>query len=146
MRRSLPIIGGLVPSSMRPVSPKPSSSLPSTPQREELPLDQVAAAVFVYRILIWLLPIPFGGVAFTRWREEVPLTRSLEGHEWAQFSSQPMRLKSLSGEDGAAHRSPSPFRGGVDESHSPPVSLTRHGMLAVAQHFSLEEGDLSCRN
>ena len=31
--------------------------------------DQVAAAVFVYRILTWLLPIPFGGFAFTRWRD-----------------------------------------------------------------------------
>lgn len=33
--------------------------------------DQIAAAVFVYRILTWLLPIPFGGFAFTRWRDEV---------------------------------------------------------------------------
>jgi len=33
--------------------------------------DQVAAAVFVFRILTWLLPIPFGGIAFTRWRDKV---------------------------------------------------------------------------
>lgn len=33
--------------------------------------DQVAAAVFVYRILTWLLPIPFGGFAFNRWRDQV---------------------------------------------------------------------------
>ena len=33
--------------------------------------DEIAAAVFVYRILTWLLPIPFGGIAFTRWRDEV---------------------------------------------------------------------------
>jgi uncharacterized membrane protein YbhN (UPF0104 family) len=33
--------------------------------------DQVAAAVFVYRILTWLTPIPFGGLAFTRWRNEM---------------------------------------------------------------------------
>lgn len=34
--------------------------------------DEIAAAVFVYRILTWLLPIPFGGIAFTRWRASVP--------------------------------------------------------------------------
>ena len=42
--------------------------------------DQIAAAVFVFRILTWLLPIPLGGIAFSRWRswvkenppEEVP--------------------------------------------------------------------------
>ena len=33
--------------------------------------DEVAAAVFVFRILTWLLPIPFGGFAFTRWRDKV---------------------------------------------------------------------------
>ena len=33
--------------------------------------DQVAAAVFVYRALIWLAPVPFGGIAFTRWRDQV---------------------------------------------------------------------------
>jgi uncharacterized membrane protein YbhN (UPF0104 family) len=33
--------------------------------------DQIAAAVFVYRLLTWLLPIPFGGIAFTRWRDGV---------------------------------------------------------------------------
>lgn len=30
--------------------------------------DQIAAAVFVFRILTWLVPIPLGGVAFSRWR------------------------------------------------------------------------------
>ena len=30
--------------------------------------DQIAAAVFVFRILTWLLPIPLGGIAFSRWR------------------------------------------------------------------------------
>ena len=33
--------------------------------------DQIAAAVFTYRILTWLLPIPFGGFAFNRWRDDV---------------------------------------------------------------------------
>ena len=33
--------------------------------------DQVAAAVFVYRILTWLAPIPFGGLAFNAWRQQV---------------------------------------------------------------------------
>ncbi len=33
--------------------------------------DQIAAAVFVYRILVWLTPIPFGGLAFTRWRDQM---------------------------------------------------------------------------
>ena len=33
--------------------------------------DQVAAAVFVYRILTWLAPIPFGGLAFNAWRRQV---------------------------------------------------------------------------
>jgi uncharacterized membrane protein YbhN (UPF0104 family) len=40
--------------------------------------DQVAAAVFVYRILTWLTPIPFGGLAFTRWRDEVRATGKTE--------------------------------------------------------------------
>ena len=30
--------------------------------------DQVAAAVFVFRLLTWLLPIPIGGIVFSRWR------------------------------------------------------------------------------
>ena len=30
--------------------------------------DEVAAAVFVFRILTWLLPIPVGGLVFSRWR------------------------------------------------------------------------------
>ena len=33
--------------------------------------DEIAAAVFVYRILTWLAPIPFGGFAFNRWRDDV---------------------------------------------------------------------------
>ena len=33
--------------------------------------DEIAAAVFVYRILTWLLPIPFGGFAFNRWQDSV---------------------------------------------------------------------------
>lgn len=33
--------------------------------------DEIAAAVFVYRILTRLLPIPFGGFAFNRWRDVV---------------------------------------------------------------------------
>jgi uncharacterized membrane protein YbhN (UPF0104 family) len=33
--------------------------------------DEIAAAVFVYRILTWLLPIPFGGLAFNRWQSSV---------------------------------------------------------------------------
>lgn len=33
--------------------------------------DAVAAAVFVFRILTWLAPIPFGRIAFTRWRDQV---------------------------------------------------------------------------
>lgn len=32
--------------------------------------DAVAAAVFVFRILTWVAPIPFGSLAFTRWRDE----------------------------------------------------------------------------
>jgi hypothetical protein len=34
--------------------------------------------VFVYRILTWLTPIPFGGLAFTRWRDEVRATGKTE--------------------------------------------------------------------
>ncbi|MGI9666665.1 MAG: lysylphosphatidylglycerol synthase domain-containing protein [Acidimicrobiia bacterium] len=33
--------------------------------------DEIAAAVFVYRVLTWLAPIPFGGIAFNRWRDQV---------------------------------------------------------------------------
>lgn len=33
--------------------------------------DQVAASVFVYRVLTWLTPIPFGGLAFSAWRKQV---------------------------------------------------------------------------
>lgn len=33
--------------------------------------DEVAAAVFVFRILTWILPIPLGGVAYSRWRSKV---------------------------------------------------------------------------
>ena len=33
--------------------------------------DEIAASVFVYRILTWLLPIPFGGFAFNKWRDTV---------------------------------------------------------------------------
>ena len=40
--------------------------------------DQVAAAVFVYRILTWILPIPFGGFIFTRWRDRVRATGKTE--------------------------------------------------------------------
>ena len=32
--------------------------------------DQLVAAVFVFRILTWLVPIPLGGIAFSRWRKE----------------------------------------------------------------------------
>ena len=31
--------------------------------------DQVAAAVFVFRLITWLLPIPVGGVSYTRWKD-----------------------------------------------------------------------------
>ncbi len=31
--------------------------------------DQIAAAVFVFRLITWLLPIPVGGVSYTRWKE-----------------------------------------------------------------------------
>lgn len=34
-------------------------------------VDAVAAAVFVFRILTWVGPIPLGGIAFTRWRDRV---------------------------------------------------------------------------
>jgi uncharacterized membrane protein YbhN (UPF0104 family) len=40
--------------------------------------DQIAAAVFVYRLLTWLLPIPFGGIAYTRWRDSVRTSDSQE--------------------------------------------------------------------
>lgn len=33
--------------------------------------DEIAAAVFIFRILTWLLPIPLGGIAFSRWRTSV---------------------------------------------------------------------------
>lgn len=33
--------------------------------------DEIAASVFIYRVLTWLLPIPFGGFAFNRWRDTV---------------------------------------------------------------------------
>jgi uncharacterized membrane protein YbhN (UPF0104 family) len=31
--------------------------------------DQIAAAVFVFRLITWLLPIPVGGVSYTRWKD-----------------------------------------------------------------------------
>ncbi|MGI9528382.1 MAG: hypothetical protein ACR2NG_01620, partial [Acidimicrobiia bacterium] len=39
--------------------------------------DEIAAAVFTFRILTWLLPIPFGGFAFNRWLD----TARRAGHE-----------------------------------------------------------------
>jgi uncharacterized membrane protein YbhN (UPF0104 family) len=48
--------------------------------------DQIAAAVFVYRLLTWLLPIPFGGIAYTRWRDGV---RTSENQEPLDALSQP---------------------------------------------------------
>ncbi len=30
--------------------------------------DQIAAAVFVFRLITWLLPIPVGGISYTRWK------------------------------------------------------------------------------
>jgi uncharacterized membrane protein YbhN (UPF0104 family) len=33
--------------------------------------DEVAAAVFVFRILTWIMPIPLGGLAYSRWRASV---------------------------------------------------------------------------
>lgn len=30
--------------------------------------DQITAAVFVFRLLTWVLPIPLGGLAYARWR------------------------------------------------------------------------------
>jgi len=30
--------------------------------------DEVAAAVFIFRLITWLLPIPVGGVSYTRWK------------------------------------------------------------------------------
>ena len=32
--------------------------------------DQLVAAVFVFRFLTWLAPIPLGGIAFSRWRKQ----------------------------------------------------------------------------
>ena len=40
--------------------------------------DQVAAAVFVFRILTWLVPIPLGGVAFSRWRSSVEVKAEVD--------------------------------------------------------------------
>ncbi len=40
--------------------------------------DQIAAAVFVCRTLTWLLPIPIGGFAFTRWRDSMRTSDSRE--------------------------------------------------------------------
>ena len=34
--------------------------------------------MFVFRILTWLLPIPFGGFAFTRWRDKVRASGKVE--------------------------------------------------------------------
>lgn len=34
-------------------------------------VNAVAGAVFVFRILTWVVPIAFGGFAFSRWRDEV---------------------------------------------------------------------------
>ena len=31
--------------------------------------DQVAAAVFVFRLITWLLPIPVGGISYSRWKD-----------------------------------------------------------------------------
>lgn len=45
--------------------------------------DEVAAAVFVFRILTWLLPIPLGGMAYSRWRTWAN-TRSLDSDTAAE--------------------------------------------------------------
>ena len=31
--------------------------------------DEIAAAVFVFRLVTWLVPIPIGGISYTRWKE-----------------------------------------------------------------------------
>lgn len=54
--------------------------------------DQIAAAVFVYRILTWLSPIPFGGFAFNRWRNQVRAsgkTELLDAFESSGDASEP---------------------------------------------------------
>jgi len=30
--------------------------------------DEIAAAVFVFRLVTWLIPIPIGGISYTRWK------------------------------------------------------------------------------
>lgn len=30
--------------------------------------DEIAAAVFVFRLVTWLVPIPVGGISYTRWK------------------------------------------------------------------------------
>ena len=32
--------------------------------------DELAAAVFVFRMLTWLAPVPIGGIAYSRWKSE----------------------------------------------------------------------------
>ena len=36
--------------------------------------DEIAAAVFVFRLVTWLIPIPIGGVSYTRWKGRMSLS------------------------------------------------------------------------
>ena len=41
--------------------------------------DEIAAAVFVFRLVTWLLPIPIGGISYTRWKERSGVDHNLAG-------------------------------------------------------------------
>lgn len=41
--------------------------------------DEIAAAVFVFRLVTWLIPIPVGGVSYTRWKARSSQTPIAEG-------------------------------------------------------------------
>ena len=40
--------------------------------------DQLVAAVFVFRFLTWLAPIPLGGIAYSGWRKESEVSQDID--------------------------------------------------------------------
>lgn len=49
-------------------------------------VDEVSAAVFIFRALTWLMPLPLGGMAFNKWRSGVDAEKLLAEAEAASAS------------------------------------------------------------